>query len=73
MNTIKISRPFAYSFSTLLNGKVVSVSVRASKVAIGLNAVSITADEAREPDNTSDAYVDKFRLAVVLFNEHASA
>ena len=73
MSTIKISRPFAYSFSTLLNGKVVSFSVRARKVAIGLNAVNITADEARELDNTSNAYGDKFRLTVVLFNEHASA
>jgi hypothetical protein len=73
MNPIKISRPFAYRFSTLLSGKVVSFSVRARKVAIGLSAVSITADQARVLGNTSDAYGDKFRLAVVLFDEHASA
>lgn len=73
MNTTKITRPFAHSFNTLLNGNVVSISIRARKVAIGLTAVSITADEARELDNTSNAYGDKFRMAISLFNEHASA
>ena len=56
MNAIKISRPFAAAFSSLLNG----------------NAVSITADEASELDNTSNAYGDKFRMAIALFNEHVS-
>ena len=73
MNTIKISRPFAHSFNTLLNGNVVSISIRARKVAIGLTAVSITAEEAAELAETSNAYGDKFRMAVALFNEHASA
>ena len=73
MNTTKITRPFAHSLNTLLNGNVVSISIRARKVAIGLNAVSITAEEAAELDETSNAYGDKFRMAVALFNEHASA
>lgn len=73
MNTAKITRPFAHSFNTLLNGHVVSISIRARKVAIGLTAVSITEAEARELDETSNAYGDKFRMAVALFNEHASA
>ena len=41
MNTSKISRPFAHRFSTLLNGQVVSISIRARKVAIGLRAVEL--------------------------------
>lgn len=69
-NVFKISRPFAHSFNTMLNGNVVSISIRARKVAIGLTAVSITAEEAAELDNTSNAYGDKFRMAVALFNEH---
>lgn len=73
MNTTKITRPFAHSFNTMLNGNVVSISIRARKVAIGLRAVAITAEEARELDETSNAYGDKFRMAVSLFNEHASA
>lgn len=73
MNTTKITRPFAHSFNTLLNGNVVSISIRARKVAIGLTAVSITAEEAAELDETSNAYGDKFRMAISLFNEHASA
>ena len=73
MDTTKITRPFAHSFNTLLNGNVVSISIRARKVAIGLRAVTITADEARELDSTSNAYGDKFRMAVALFDEHASA
>ena len=72
MNTSKITRPFAHSFNTLLNGHVVSISIRTRKVAIGLTAVSITAEEARELDETSNAYGDKFRLAINLFNQHAS-
>ena len=56
MNTTKISQPFAAAFSTLLNG----------------NAVSFTEAEAAELDNISNAYGDKFRLAISLFNEHAS-
>lgn len=73
MNTTKITRPFAHSFNTMLNGNVVSISIRARKVAIGLTAVTITADEARELDETSNAYGEKFNMAVALFNEHASA
>lgn len=73
MNTTKISRPFAHSFNTMLNGNVVSISIRARKVAIGLNAVTITAEEAAELAETSNAYGDKWRMAVALFNEHASA
>lgn len=69
-NVFKISRPFAHSFNTMLNGNVVSISIRARKVAIGLTAVPITAEEAAELDNTSNAYGDKFRLAVALFSEH---
>lgn len=73
MNTIKISKPFAKSFDTLLNSNVVSYSIRARKVAIGNTAVIITAEQAVELDNASNAYGDKFRLAVSLFNQAASA
>ena len=73
VNIRKISSPFAHSFSTLLNGQVVSVSICARKVAIGLRAVTITEYEAKELDNTSNAYGDKWRLAVELFNWHANA
>lgn len=73
MNTSKITRPFAKTFSTLLGGEIVSYSTRSKKVAIGLTAVSITAEEAAELDSTSNAYGDKFSMAVALFNEHASA
>ena len=69
-NVFKISRPFAHSFNTMLNGNVVSISIRARKVAIGLTAVPISAEEARELDETSNAYGDKFRMAVALFNEY---
>lgn len=72
MNTSKISRPFAASFRTTINGNVVSYSIRARKVAIGLTAVTITADEARELDEASNAYGDKFKMAVCLFNQHVS-
>lgn len=73
MNTIKIARPFAKSFNTLLAGEVVSYSTRAKKVAIGNHAVTITAEQAAEIDNTSNAYGDKFRLVVGLFNDGMSA
>ncbi len=69
MNTTKIARPFAKSFNTLLAGEVVSYSIRARKVAIGNTAVTITAEQAAEIDNTSNAYGDKFRLVVGLFND----
>lgn len=69
MNTNKIARPFAKSFNTLLNGQTVSYSIRARKVAIGNTAVTITAKQAAEIDNTSNAYGDKFRLVVGLFND----
>lgn len=69
MNTIKIARPFAKSFNTALNGQTVSYSIRARKVAIGNTAVTITAEQAVEIDNTSNAYGDKFRLVVGLFND----
>ena len=69
MNTIKIARPFAKSFDTLLAGQVVSYSIRAKKVAVGNIAVEITEEQAAEIDNTSNAYGDKFRLVVGLFND----
>lgn len=72
-NAIKIARPFANAFNTALNGQTVSYSTRAKKVAIGNHAVTITAEQATEIENTSNAYGDKFRLVVSLFNDGMSA
>ncbi|MBE0975092.1 hypothetical protein IH776_27740 [Escherichia coli] len=66
---MKISKPFAKSFNTLLAGEVVSYSPRSLKVAIGRNAVSVSAEKMAEIVETSNAYGDKFRLVVSAFNK----
>ena len=68
MNTIKISKPFAKSFNSLLNGEVVSYSPRSLKVAIGQDAVVVSKDVMDEIINTSNAYGDKFSLVVSAWN-----
>ncbi len=67
MNTIKISKPFAKSFNTLLRGEVVSYSPRSLKVAIGNDAVFVSKEVMDEIVNTSNAYGDKFSLVVSAF------
>ena len=69
MNATKIAKPFAKSFNTLLNGHVVSYSPRSNKVAIGHDAVSVSAETMAEIVETSNAYGDKFRLVVSAFND----
>ena len=69
MQSIKIAKPFAKSFNTLLAGEVVSYSPRSLKVAIGHDAVSVSAETMAEIVETSDAYGDKFRLVVSAFNK----
>lgn len=69
MNIIKISRPFAKSFNTLLGGNIVSYSPRSLKVAIGNNAVVVSKEVMEEIINTSNAYGDKFHLVVNAYNE----
>ncbi|MBV6552324.1 hypothetical protein KTN00_15065 [Acinetobacter soli] len=68
MNTIKISKPFAKSFNSLLNGEVVSYSPRSLKVAIGKDAVIVSKEVMDEIVNTSNAYGDKFSLVVSAWN-----
>lgn len=68
MQTTKIAKPFSKSFNTLLGGEVVSYSPRALKVAIGRDAVSVSAETMAQIVETSDAYGDKFRLVVSAFN-----
>lgn len=68
MNTIKIAKPFAKSFNTLLNGEVVSYSPRSLKVAIGQDAVVVSKDVMDEIINTSNAYGEKFSLVVSAWN-----
>lgn len=68
MNTIKISKPFAKSFNSLLNGEVVSYSPRSLKVAIGKDAVIVSKEIMDEIVNTSNAYGDKFSLVVSAWN-----
>ena len=67
MNTIKISKPFAKSFNTLLRGEVVSYSPRALKVAIGNDAVIVSKEVMEEIVNTDNSYGDKFTLVVSAF------
>ena len=67
MNTIKITKPFAKSFNTLLNSEVVSYSPRSLKVAIGRDAVIVSKETMREIVDTSNAYGDKFSLVVSAF------
>ncbi|MFU8928340.1 hypothetical protein [Acinetobacter puyangensis] len=69
MNTIKIAKPFAKSFNTLLRGEVVSYSPRALKVAIGNDAVVVTKEVMEEIVNTSNAYGDKFALVVSAYRQ----
>lgn len=69
MNTIKISKPFAKSFNTLLNGEVVSYSPHSLKVAIGNDAVVVSKEVMDEIVNTSNAYGDKFRLVVSTWKD----
>ena len=68
MNTIKIAKPFAKSFNTLLNGEVVSYSPRSLKVAIGKDAVVVSKEVMEEIINTSSAYGEKFSLVVSAWN-----
>lgn len=68
MNTIKIAKPFAKSFNTLLNGEVVSYSPRSLKVAIGQDAVVVSKEVMEEIINTSNAYSEKFSLVVSAWN-----
>ena len=68
MNTIKIAKPFAKSFNTLLNGEVVSYSPRSLKVAIGQDAVVVSKEVIEEIINTSNAYGEKFSLVVSAWN-----
>lgn len=68
MNTIKIAKPFAKSFTTLLNGEVVSYSPRSLKVAIGQDAVVVSKEVMEEIINTSNAYGEKFSLVVSAWN-----
>ena len=68
-NVMKISKPFAKSFNTLLGGEVVSYSQRSLKVAIGHDAVSVSAETMAEIVETSNAYGDKFRLVVSAFRK----
>lgn len=68
MNTIKIAKPFAKSFNTLLNGEVVSYSPRSLKVAIGQDAVVVSKQVMDEITNTSNAYGEKFSLVVSAWN-----
>lgn len=68
MNTIKIAKPFAKSFNTLLNGEVVSYSPRSLKVAIGKDAVVVSKEVMEEIINTSNAYGEKFSLVVSAWN-----
>lgn len=65
---MKISKPFAKSFNTLLGGEVVSYSPRSLKVAIGHDAVKVSQETMDEIVQTSNAYGDKFRLVVSAFN-----
>lgn len=69
MNTIKIAKPFAKSFNTLLGGKVVSYSPRSLKIAIGNDAVVVSKEVMNEIVNTSNAYGDKFRLVVSTWKD----
>ena len=69
MKNIKISKPFAKSFNTLLGGKVVSYSPRSLKVAIGNKAVVVSKEVMDEIVNTSNAYGDKFRLVVSTWKD----
>lgn len=69
MNTIKIAKPFAKSFNTLLNGEVVSYSPRSLKIAIGNDAVVVSKEVMDEIVNTSNAYGDKFRLVVSTWKD----
>ena len=66
---MKISKPFAKSFNTLLAGEVVSYSPRSLKVAIDQDAVKVSQETMDEIVETSDAYGDKFRLVVSAFNK----
>ncbi|ENV60371.1 hypothetical protein [Acinetobacter soli] len=68
MNTIKIAKPFAKSFNTLLNGEVVSYSPRSLKVAIGKDAVVVSKEVMEEIIKTSNAYGEKFSLVVSAWN-----
>lgn len=68
MNTIRIAKPFAKSFNTLLNGEVVSYSPRSLKVAIGQDAVVVSKEVMEEIINTSNAYGEKFSLVVSAWN-----
>ena len=69
MQSIKIAKPFAKSFNTLLGGEVVSYSPRSLKVAIGHDAVKVSQETMDKIVETSDAYSDKFRLVVSAFNK----
>lgn len=69
MNTIKIAKPFAKSFNTLLNGEVVSYSPRSLKIAIGKDAVIVSKEKMDEIVNTSNAYGDKFSLVVSTWKD----
>lgn len=69
MNTIKIAKPFAKSFNTLLNGEVVSYSPRSLKIAIGKDAVKISKEKMDEIVDTSNAYGDKFSLVVSTWKD----
>lgn len=71
-NTIRISKPFAKSFNTLLGGKVVSYSPRSSKVAIGNQAVVVPKETMQEIVDTSNAYGEKFRLVYAAWNTELS-
>ena len=64
MNTIKIAKPFANSFNTLLRGEVVSYSPRSLKVAIGNDAVVVSKEVMEEIVNTDNSYGEKFSLVV---------
>lgn len=69
MNTIKIAKPFAKSFNTLLNGEVVSYSPRSLKIAIGRDAVEVSKEKMDEIVDTSNAYGDKFSLVVSTWKD----
>ncbi|CAM9242137.1 hypothetical protein [Acinetobacter bereziniae] len=72
MNTIKIAKPFAKSFNTLLNGKVVSYSPRSLKIAIGNKAVSVSKETMDEIVNTSNAYGDRWYVVLKAWDDALS-
>ncbi len=67
----KVTKPFARKFNTLLNGQIVSYSPKVLKVAIGKDFVTVTKEEMKQIENTSNAYGEKFQLVLKAFFENA--